>query len=86
MNIEFDIQYLVSYLTGNCSQNECEIVEDWINQSYDNLQFFTELKKVWNSSSVNHSNPKVDVDKAWADFVVKANFNESENAVQRVKQ
>ena len=81
MNKEFDIQKLVSYLTGNCSKKEQLMVENWIALSDDNALLFDEFKKVWNSSSVKTDNGVVDVDKAWADFKIRTNFGETETVV-----
>ncbi|MFK5857536.1 MAG: FecR domain-containing protein [Bacteroidota bacterium] len=74
MNKEFDIQQLVSYLTGNCSQKEQELVEQWIALSKDNMLLFDELKRVWNSSSIINGKHEVNVEKAWAEFKLRTSF------------
>ncbi len=77
MNEELDIQRLVLYLTGNCSETERELVENWISMSTDNRLLFEEFKLVWETSSSKNNTSIVDVDNAWNDFKARANFVEA---------
>ena len=79
MEKEIDIQQLVSCLTGNCSQKEQELVEQWIVLSSENALLYDELKLVWNSATVNNESGYVDIDKAWEDFKTRTNFNETKS-------
>lgn len=76
MNKEFNIQYLVSFITGNCSKKEQKMVGEWINLSEDNRLMYEEFKKVWETTIINNDNSEVDVNKAWNNFKVLADFNE----------
>ena len=79
MNNEFDIQLLVSYLTGDCSQNEQLQVEQWIAMSNENANMFDEFKQVWDSSSVKSNSQKIDVNKAWNIFKDRTDFDDALN-------
>lgn len=59
---------LVSYLTGNCSKDEQLYVENWINESSENMAVYTDLKKVWRYSEAKDIKQKFDVDNAWNKF------------------
>ena len=77
MDQEYNIQQLVSYLTGNCTKKEQELVEQWLNTSDDNMLMFNEFKQVWESSDIVNQSCLIDIDKAWGDFKKRANFVES---------
>jgi len=77
MNRDFDIDQLVSYLTGNSSKKEQLLVEQWIALSEENMLLFDEFKKVWDSSSIKTEGKVIDVDKAWAEFKIRTNFVET---------
>ncbi len=77
MDQEYNIQQLVSYLTGNCTKKEQELVKQWLNMSGDNMLMFNDFKRVWESSAIVDQSCLVDIDKAWGDFKKRANFVES---------
>ena len=77
MNKEFDIQQLVSYLTGNCSKKEQELVEQWLHMSDDNMGLFNEFKQAWDYTSVKNDSCLIDINSRWDDFKKRANFNEA---------
>jgi len=76
VNKEFNIEQIVSYLTGNCSKDEQEIVEQWINLSKDNALLFEEFKQVWDLSTVKRDSCIVDIEKSWNNFKELAHFDE----------
>ncbi len=41
---------IVNYLGGNASKDECKVLESWISESDENLKYFRQLKKIWESS------------------------------------
>ncbi len=84
MNKEFNIQQLVSYLTGNCSKNEQKVVEHWLTLSDENMLLYEEFKQVWESSAAGGDSCLVDIDKAWGNFKSRANFNET-TAVETIE-
>jgi len=75
-NKEFNIQYLVSFITGNCSTQEQKMVEQWINLSVDNTLLYVEFKKAWETTSINNDNCEIDINRAWTNFKVLADFKE----------
>jgi len=76
MDQEYNIQQLVSYLTGNCTKKDQKLVEQWLNISDDNMLMFNEFKQVWESSTIVNQSYLIDIDKAWSDFKERAAFNE----------
>jgi ferric-dicitrate binding protein FerR (iron transport regulator) len=76
VNKDFNIQHLVSYLSGNCSKTEQEMVKEWISLSDDNMLLFEDFKKVWDTTTVENEVCKVDINKSWDKFKVLANFEE----------
>ncbi len=77
MEKEIDIQQIIACLTGNCSQKEQKLVEQWISMSSENALLYHELKLVWDSSSVENDSHIVDIEKAWSNFKTRTNFSEA---------
>ena len=77
MTDELNIQRLVSYLTGNCSKKEQELVEQWLGMSDDNRMLFNDFKQAWASSAAVSQSCLIDIDKAWENFKNRANFGET---------
>ncbi|MAZ93221.1 MAG: hypothetical protein CMF58_02280 [Lentimicrobiaceae bacterium] len=71
---ELDIKLLVSYLSGNSTENEVRDVEAWINLSNDNRTLFNEFKQIWEVSASNNSIESVDLDARWDDLKSRLNF------------
>lgn len=78
MNKEFNIQLLVSYITGNCSTEEQKMVEEWLNISSENLKLLNEYKHVWENTTLNNNECDLDIDKSWNHFKSLANFEEEQ--------
>lgn len=76
MTDELNIQRLVSYITGNCSKKEQELVEQWLGMSDDNRMLFNDFKQAWASSAAVSQSCLIDIDKAWENFKKRANFVE----------
>lgn len=77
MNKEFNIAHLVSYITGNCSKQTREMVEQWLALSNNNVMLFDDLKKAWDHTSVKSHSHLINIDEKWNDFKIRANFIES---------
>lgn len=78
MKEDFNIQLLVSYLTGNCSKEEQKLVEGWLSESPENKVTLEEYRTVWASSGLNDSACLINIDRAWDDFKSKTNFDQVE--------
>jgi ferric-dicitrate binding protein FerR (iron transport regulator) len=65
---EMHMEFLGRYLSGNCTDNEGLIVEDWIRRSDANRLVFEEYKQVWEATAYNGKNDTVNVDLAWSDL------------------
>ncbi len=78
MKEDFNIQLLVSYLTGNCSKEEQKQVEAWLSESPQNKAMLEEYRTVWASSGLNDSACLINIDRAWDDFKSKTNFDQAE--------
>jgi len=76
MNQDFNIQLLVSFLSGNTSKEESVSVEEWINSSGENKMMFEEFRKVWELSASKLEPMPIDVDQAWEKFKSLADFKE----------
>lgn len=83
MNKDFNIQLLVSYLTGNCSKEEQKQVEDWLSESPQNKEIMEEYRTVWSSSGLNDSDCLINLDRAWNEFKARTNFDEVEEVKTR---
>lgn len=77
MTDELNIQRLVSYITGNCSKKEQELVKQWLEISVDNRMLYKDFKQAWVSSATVSESCIIDIDKAWKDFKTRANFGET---------
>jgi len=88
MNRELNIQKLVSYLTNNCSKEEQELVEKWINMSSENAMLYDDFKKVWETTTSNSDSCSIDIDKAWINFKERSRFDEAivVETVEKTKQ
>ena len=77
MTDELNIQRLVSYLTGNCSKKEQELVEQWLGMSDDNRMLFNDFTQIWSSTAADNSSCLFDIEKAWVNFINRSNFGEA---------
>jgi len=76
MNQDFNIQLLVSYLSGNASKEGNVLVKEWISLSDEHRLMFEEFKKVWELSASKLEPLPIDVDQAWEKFKSLADFKE----------
>ncbi|GAA4232668.1 FecR family protein [Postechiella marina] len=60
---------IVKYLNGNASEEEVELIFEWIDASEANKKEFITLKKAWMLSAVNNNNQKL----AWKNLKNKIN-------------
>ena len=75
MSKELEIQRLISYITGNCTESERLTVELWINSSEENRSLYSEYKLIWNSSKVEKNPVLVDIDSKWDEFKMRTDFD-----------
>ena len=57
---------LVNYVTGHSSQEEEEMIQEWINMDPKHLEFIEFLERIWHSSA--EEKHEWDVDTAWSRF------------------
>jgi transmembrane sensor len=86
MNKEFHIQQLVSYVSGNCSDEEQMAVELWMQLSEDNMMLYDEYRLVWDSTSARNTSKLIDIDSRWEDFKVRTDFSPVENLIPGTKK
>ncbi len=48
-------ELLITYLTGNASKEEKELIEDWLDKSELNKKYFAEVSDVWEVSGITKS-------------------------------
>lgn len=68
---------LILFLLNEANEQQINELNDWLEQSYYNRQYFEEYKKLWSSSK--NITPKpiyVDIDKAWTKVNTQILFNE----------
>jgi transmembrane sensor len=58
-------ELLGRYLGGECSLDECRLVEDWLNASPENPKILDALQEIWVQSAASYAVEAVDVDAAW---------------------
>ena len=61
-------ELLRKYLSGNCSDGEKALVEEWLKQSPDNQIVYDDYKQLWNYTAIDNTNSVVDVDKGWEEL------------------
>ncbi len=71
MNSNFDInELIVRKFSGEATSEENKIIENWVNESQQNKDFFNDLNEIWISSGQNTSNDsEYDVEKAIQNFI-----------------
>ena len=65
MKEKFNISLLGKYLSGNCTAEEQNSVQAWINSTPENQAVFEEYQKVWMLSGMDNAQLDVDVDAGW---------------------
>jgi len=71
LNSNFDInELIVRKFSGETTPGENKIIENWVNESQENKDFFNDLSDIWLSSGQNISNDsEYDVEKAILNFI-----------------
>ena len=71
MNSNIDInELIVRKFSGEATPEENKIIENWVNESQENKDFFNDLNDIWLSSGQNISNDaEYDVEKAILNFI-----------------
>lgn len=74
-------ELIFKVISGNASKAETKKVELSLNESEENQQIFNEQKLVWDIIGTVKKDTPVDLDKAWAKFVVQ-----KENSTQKTSK
>lgn len=71
MNSNIDInELIVRKFSGEATPEENKIIENWVNESQENKDFFNDLNDIWLSSGQNiSSDSEYDVEKAILNFI-----------------
>jgi len=71
LNSNIDInELIVRKFSGEATPEENKIIENWVNESQENKDFFNDLNDIWLSSGQNISNDaEYDVEKAILNFI-----------------
>jgi len=67
------------YFSGNCSEEEKVLIEDWLNQSPDIQAVFEEFDQVWKVTGVEIDNETVNIEKDWIELNKRISAFESIN-------
>jgi ferric-dicitrate binding protein FerR (iron transport regulator) len=74
----------VKHLLGEASPEEEQAVNEWMNESAPNRDYYNQLKKIWDQSKALAAESTVDVDKAWERFQKRvADQNKSPKILNR---
>jgi ferric-dicitrate binding protein FerR (iron transport regulator) len=80
-NIDY-FQLIPKYLSGNASDLEVKLLEDWVLVSPDNKTHFQAFRKAWILSGIKNKNEKIDVNKEWEFFNQKISNSENKSLPQ----
>jgi len=58
-------QLIPKYLSGNASDSEVKLLEDWVLSSSENKDQFNAFKKAWILSGIEGNPQQIDVDQEW---------------------
>lgn len=74
----------MKHLLGEVSPGEEKAVNEWMNESVTNREYYKQLKKIWDSSKELAAESAVDVNQAWERFQDRvAGKNESPKTLNR---
>lgn len=82
-----DINYwdlIAKYYADECSDNEIELLDDWINQSEDHKNLFLQIKNDLEIINKNKAMERINVDSAWEKL--KNRIEEDEKSVEVEKE
>ena len=54
--MSIDNELLIRYLSGNCNDDECEALLNWVETSEENKRHFAEMKNSWVISNIQSNN------------------------------
>ncbi len=77
-----DTELLTQFLSGECTPEERQIIETWINSSPDNKRIIENLEKIWNSPRVQKN--KWDIDRVWGNIVRETGISNKQQDETRV--
>lgn len=86
MNTNFDInELIVRKFSGETTPEENKIIENWVNESQENKDFFNDLNDIWHSSgSSNSSEEEYDVEQAIINFIQRTHVAK-EKEIQKIQ-
>ena len=67
MNEQIDI-LISKFLQNQCSLYEIETLKKWMNEQPENLQYFEQMKKVWDSIELKNNPDNIDTERSWTNF------------------
>jgi len=56
---------ITKYLSGEISQHEVDKLQQWVSDSKENLNYFLQLKNIWDNSEKNSIYDKIDIENAF---------------------
>lgn len=77
MNEQTDI-LLVKYMLGEATPEEQQLVQQWLNQSTTNLQYYQQLETIWRQSKKLETRSTVNEEEAWKRFQQKTKSGDFE--------
>lgn len=84
MNQETIDELLIAYLSGNSSEENTRLAEEWINSSESNHALFEEYKKIWISADNMQDHFTPDIEKAWAKIARAVKLGEQETKILKM--
>ena len=84
MKNQIDNELLAKYLFGESTQDENQLVEDWLKSDPENKKMLNNLMLIFSESEENFDSS--DIDTLWNDLAVKAGINTNKNNIIRLSQ
>jgi ferric-dicitrate binding protein FerR (iron transport regulator) len=67
MNEQIDI-LISKFLQNQCSLSEIETLKKWIDEKPENLQYFKQIKNLWDSIEIINNSDNIDTELSWNKF------------------
>lgn len=71
MNIKYYKNLCAKFLTGEINEKEKNILEEWLSESEQNKEMFSELKNIWDRSGIITKLPGLETDEQWREIETK---------------
>lgn len=82
-NINY-FQLIPRYLSGNITDQEIKLLEEWVLASSENKEHFNSFKKAWILAGVNKINKSIDINKEWEKISEKV-FNSNKSKIHQIE-